>query len=52
MEDLAEANRFVKALLDNHLMIKDFTEILPTLNDIFIRTVTERNEQTLVDHQA
>ena len=52
VEDLAEANRFVKALLDNHLMIKDFTEILPTLNDIFIRTVTERNEQTLVDHQA
>lgn len=47
---LKEANIFMKSMIDNQIMIKDFTEILPTLNEIFIRKVTERNEQTVVDN--
>ncbi len=50
LPNLQEANRFMKTLIDHDVMIRDFTEILPTLNDIFIKKVTERNEQTLVDN--
>ena len=50
LPDLQEANRFMKTLIDHQVMIKDFTEILPTLNDIFIKKVTKRNEQALVDY--
>ena len=47
---LREANQFMKSMIDSQIMIKDFKEILPTLNEIFIRKVTERNEQTVVDN--
>ena len=47
---LQEANLFMKSMIDGQIMIKDFKEILPTLNEIFIRKVTERNEQTVVDN--
>ncbi len=52
LDGLTAANNFMKSLINHQVIIKDFTEILPTLNDIFIRKVTERNEQTLVDHKA
>lgn len=50
LPDLREANRFMKTLIDHQVMIKDFTEILPTLNDIFIKKVTERDEQALANY--
>jgi ABC-2 type transport system ATP-binding protein len=38
-----EANRFMKEMMDSGLIIKKFEEILPTLNDIFIKKVTEKH---------
>ena len=37
------ANQFMKQLMDSGLIITAFSEMLPTLNDIFIKKVTEEN---------
>ena len=42
MSSTLEANQYMKSLMDRGLIIKDFEEILPTLNDIFIKQVTEK----------
>ncbi len=39
-----EANAFMRSLMDEGVIITSFSEILPTLNDIFIKKVTETNE--------
>lgn len=38
-----EANSFMKTMMDNGMVIREFVEILPTLNDIFIKKVTEKD---------
>ena len=38
---LEQANYFMKSMMDQGVMIERFEEILPTLNDIFIKKVTE-----------
>ncbi|MBK8502290.1 MAG: ATP-binding cassette domain-containing protein [Saprospiraceae bacterium] len=39
--ELGEANQFIKSLMDRGMLIQRFEEVLPTLNDIFIKKVTE-----------
>jgi ABC-type uncharacterized transport system ATPase subunit len=39
--ELGEANQFLKSLMDRGMLIQKFEEVLPTLNDIFIKKVTE-----------
>jgi ABC-2 type transport system ATP-binding protein len=39
--ELGEANQFIKSLMDRGMLIQKFEEVLPTLNDIFIKKVTE-----------
>lgn len=38
----SEARQYLRALLDQGVPLSDFQEILPSLNDIFIRTVAEQ----------
>ncbi len=38
-----EANTLMKAMMDRGVVIKHFEEMLPTLNDIFIKKVTEKD---------
>ena len=40
MDSLKEANVFMKKLMDSGIHISSFEEIYPTLNEIFIKTVT------------
>jgi ABC-2 type transport system ATP-binding protein len=42
-------NQLINALLPN-VMLHSFSEIIPSMNDIFIRVVTEKNSETI--HQA
>ncbi|MDH3243699.1 MAG: ATP-binding cassette domain-containing protein [Saprospiraceae bacterium] len=41
VNELQEANQFVRHLLEQGTTITSFQEILPTLNEIFIKTVTD-----------
>ncbi len=41
LNELSEANTFIRKVIDHGVMVQRFEEILPTLNDIFIRKVTE-----------
>lgn len=41
LDKLKDANNFIKKLMDNNIVIRQFEEILPTLNEIFIKKVTE-----------
>ncbi|NND06090.1 MAG: ABC transporter ATP-binding protein [Saprospiraceae bacterium] len=43
LPDTSVANQFMKQLMDSGLTITAFSEMLPTLNDIFIKKVTEEN---------
>lgn len=38
---LANANQFLRHLMDRGILVQKFEEVLPTLNDIFIKKVTE-----------
>ena len=40
-KELGEANHFIRMLMDKGVLIQRFEEVLPTLNDIFIKKVTE-----------
>lgn len=42
MPSAREANQFMKTLMNAGVIITDFKEILPTLNDIFIKKVTAK----------
>ncbi len=44
-----ESNVFLRRLMDHQVYVTDFTEILPSLNEIFIRTVGE-NAPTLTSN--
>lgn len=41
MHQLSEANLFIRQLMDQGVLVQKFEEVLPTLNDIFIKKVTE-----------
>ena len=41
IEELAQANRYIQNLMSQGVLIHQFEEVLPTLNDIFIKQVTE-----------
>ena len=41
LKELGEANHFIRMLMDKGVLIQRFEEVLPTLNDIFIKKVTE-----------
>ena len=36
------SNQFLSRLIQSGVYVRDFTEILPSLNEIFIRTVEEQ----------
>lgn len=42
MPSVLEANQFMRTLMNAGVIITDFKEILPTLNDIFIKKVTAK----------
>jgi ABC-2 type transport system ATP-binding protein len=41
LRELGEANVFIKNLIEKGILIQKFEEVLPSLNDIFIKKVTE-----------
>lgn len=41
LKELSEANNFIRRLMDMGILVQKFEEVLPTLNDIFIKKVTE-----------
>ncbi|MCL4109221.1 UNVERIFIED_CONTAM: hypothetical protein GTU68_062989 [Idotea baltica] len=41
IQDLEQANRYIQNLMSRGVLIHQFEEVLPTLNDIFIKQVTE-----------
>ncbi|MBX2814785.1 MAG: ATP-binding cassette domain-containing protein [Saprospiraceae bacterium] len=43
-DSLSDANNFIKRMLEMGMQISGFEEILPTLNEIFIKKVTAENE--------
>lgn len=41
MDELSDANDFIRTLMERGILVQKFEEVLPTLNDIFIKKVTE-----------
>lgn len=41
LRELSGANRFIRDLMERGILIQKFEEVLPSLNDIFIKKVTE-----------
>lgn len=41
LRELSDANRFIRDLMERGILIQKFEEVLPSLNDIFIKKVTE-----------
>jgi ABC-2 type transport system ATP-binding protein len=50
LKDLYEANKIMHLLIERNIIVTGFQEILPTLNEIFIKQVTKDNGQTVVNH--
>jgi len=50
LSDLYEANQIMRRLIERNTIVTGFQEILPTLNEIFIKQVTDENEQAMANH--
>lgn len=50
VSDLAYANQILDRLIRNQVMVKEFKEVLPSINEIFIRTVEENNMEYALQH--
>jgi len=47
-QDIQEVNGLMRSLIDKGVIIQGFKEILPSINDIFIKTVKESSEMNAV----